>query len=117
MKFTDTEQTILSKLPLEVQGILSAHPSVAENYLDALSLPELPAGEPLSLVEFYYNAKPEPVLSIKNAVAIPGVSQSEPPEILEAMGDDGLVWLKVLDHVLLRRTDWSNLPQLTAIAA
>jgi hypothetical protein len=117
MKFTDTEQTVLSQLPLEVQGIFAAHPSVAENYLEAIALPVLPAGEPLSRVEFYSNAKPDPVLSIKDSVAIPGVSQAEPVEILEAIGEDGLIWLKVFEHVLLRRTDWSNLPALTAITA
>lgn len=117
MKFTDTEQTILDQLPLEVQGIFAAHPSVAENYLEAIGLPVLPEGEPLPFVEFYYNAKPDPVVSIKGSVAIPGVSQPEPVEILEAMGVDGLVWLKVFEHVLVRRTDWSNLPELSAIAA
>jgi hypothetical protein len=117
MKFTDTEQTILNKLPLEVQGTFAVHPSAAENYLEAIALPVLPAGEPLGLVEFYYNAKPDPVLSLKASVAIPGVSQAEPVEILEAIGEDGLIWLKVFEHVLVRRTDWSNLPELTAITA
>ena len=117
MKFTDTEQAILDKLPLEVQGIFSVHPSVAENYLDAIALPALPEGKPLPLVEFYYNAKPDPVLSVKDSVALPGTSQSEAVEILEAMGEDGLIWLKVLGHVLIRRTDWSNLPELSAVAA
>ena len=117
MRFTETEQIILSQLPLEVQGMLSVHPSVAENYLEAIALPPLSADKPLDRLEFYCNAKPDPVLSIRGSVAIPGVTQSEPVEILEVMGDAELVWLKVFEHVLVPRMDWSNLPQLSAITA
>ncbi len=102
--FTPTEQAALSKLPQEVQQTLSDYPSVAENYLMALSLPVLTEDHELGLFEIYYDCADLPAIAIFGGVLTTNKSDSDTePTIIEGMGDDGVVFIQVREHVILNR--------------
>ena len=102
--FTPTEEAVLSKLPQEVQRILKDYPTVVENYLMARSLPVLAQRNELGLFEIYYDCADLPALAIKDGVLTTNKPNSdEAPTIIEGMGDDGIVFIQVEDHVILNR--------------
>ncbi|PSB24692.1 hypothetical protein [Chlorogloea sp. CCALA 695] len=102
--FTPTEQTVLSKLPQEVQRTLSEYPSVAQNYLMARSLPVLTENYKLELFEIYYDCADLPALAIKKGVLTTNETNCDtPPTIVEGIGDDGAVFIQVRERVILNR--------------
>lgn len=113
--FTLTEQAALSKLPQEVQRTLEDYPSVAENYLMARSLPVLTEEYEFGLLEIYYNCADIPALAIKDGVLSTNKPESEQvPTIIEGMGDDGLVFIQVSDHVILNRVQ-GRFPEIKSV--
>ena len=102
--FTPTEQAVLSKLPQEVQRTLEDYPTVAENYLMARVLPVLTESHEFGLFEIYYDCADLPALAIKDGVLTTNKQNSDQaPTIIEGMGDDGVVFIQVSDHVILNR--------------
>ena len=113
--FTPTEQTVLSKLPQEVQRTLSEYPSVAQNYLMAQSLPVLTENYKLGLFEIYYDCADLPALAIKNGVLTTNKTNCDtPPTIVEGMGDDGAVFIQVRDRVILNRVQ-GHFPEVKSV--
>ena len=113
--FTPTEQTVLSKLPQEVQRTLEKYPSVAQNYLMAQSLPVLTENYKLGLFEIYYDCADLPALAIKNGVLTTNKTNCDtPPTIVEGMGDDGAVFIQVRDRVILNRVQ-GHFPEVKSV--
>lgn len=113
--FTEQEQSILNSLPLDVQQILSEFPTVAENFLSARGMPDLPKGEECSVFEVYYDCEEKPSVCIEGGVAI---SNDKPinmtPKIIEIMDLDYFVFIQVNKHILLNRLN-GNMPTVTGI--
>lgn len=113
--FTPTEQTVLSKLPQEVQLTLEEYPSVAENYLMARSLPELDQSNEFELFEIYYDCANIPAMAIKKGVLTTNkINCDTPPTIIEGMGDDGAVFIQIRDCVILNRVQ-GHFPQVKSV--
>ena len=113
--FTPTEQTVLSKLPQEVQRILKDYPTVVENYLMARSLPVLDQSNELGLFEIYYDCADIPAMAIKKGVLTTNkINGDTPPTIIEGMGDDGAVFIQVRDCVILNRVG-GHFPEVRAV--
>ncbi|PSB24507.1 hypothetical protein [Chlorogloea sp. CCALA 695] len=113
--FTPTEQTVLSKLPQEVQRILKDYPTVVENYLMARSLPVLAQSNELGLFEIYYDCADIPAMAIKKGVLTTNkINGDTPPTIIEGMGDDGAVFIQVGDCVILNRVG-GHFPEVRSV--
>lgn len=113
--FTAQEQSILNALPLDVQQTLSEFPSVAENFLSARGMSDLPKGEECSVFEVYYDCEEKPSVCIEDGVAI---SNDKPinknPKIIEIMDLDYFVFIQVNGKVILNRLN-GNMPTVTGI--
>jgi hypothetical protein len=113
--FTPIEQTVLSKLPQEVQRTLEEYPSVAQNYMIAKSLPVLVQSNELELFEIYYDCADIPALAIKKGVLTTNkINCDTQPTIIEGMGDDGAVFIQVGDCVILNRVQ-GHFPQVKSV--
>lgn len=113
--FTLTEQAALSKLPQEVQRTLADYPSVAENYLMARLLPALTKEHKIGLLEFYYDCAHIPAIAIKDGVLTTNKPESDQvPIILEGMGDEDVVFIQVVGHVILNRVQ-GHLPEVKSV--
>lgn len=113
--FNLTEQAALSKLPQEVQQTLEKYPSVAQNYLTALSLPVLSEDYELGLFEIYYDCADDPAMTIKKGVLTTNEPNSDTaPTIIEGMGDDGAVFIQVGERVILNRVQ-GHFPQVKSV--
>lgn len=113
--FTLAQQAVLSKLPQEVQQILEKYPTVAENYLTALSLPVLAEGYELELFEIYYDLADVPAMAIKKGVLTTNkINYDTTPTIIEGMGDDGAVFIQVGERVILNRVQ-GHFPEVKSV--
>jgi hypothetical protein len=114
-EFTEQEQSILHALPLEVQHTLREYPSVAENFLEAREMPELPKGQECSVFEVYYDCEETASICIENGVPIPNDRPiNTSPKILEIMDLNFFVYIQVNKHVLVNRLN-GNMPTVTGI--
>lgn len=113
--FTQAEQDKLLQLPEAVQRILEAYPSVAENYLRASSLPAFPESHQFGLFEVYYDCADIPALMVKDTVLTRNKTETEAdPTIIEIMGDEDVVFIKVADTIILKRIPCA-LPEICSI--
>lgn len=113
--FNLAQQAVLAKLPQEVQQTLEKYPTVAENYLTALSLPVLNEGYEFGLFELYYDCADIPAISIKNGVLTTNKPDSEAaPIIIEGKGDDGTVFIQVKERVILNRVQ-GQFPEVKSV--
>ena len=113
--FTPTEQTVLSKLPQEVQRILKDYPTVVENYLMARALPMLTQSNELGLFEIYYDCADLPAIAIKDGVLTTNKTNGDnAPTIIEGMSDDGAVFIQVRESVILNRVG-GHFPEVKSV--
>lgn len=113
--FTQNEQNLLLQLPDKVQCILRDHPSVAENYLKECTLPDFPKDHQFDLFEVYYDCADLPALVIKNSALTSNRRAPEAtPNIIEMMGDQGVVFIQVGDSVILNRIP-GNVPEINSV--
>lgn len=114
-EFTQEEQSILNALPLAVQQTLREYPSVAENFLAAREMPDLPKGQECSVFEVYYDCEAKASICIENGVVIPNDKPiNTSPRIIEIMDLNFFVYIQVEGHVLTNRLN-GNMPTVTGI--
>ena len=98
-RLTPTQRDAIEGLPLEVQQTLENYPSVVQNYIIGQLLPRLNEGHKYNLYEVYYDCAATPTVVVKNEVLTTNERDSDRrPTIVEAMGDDGVVFIEVNGH-------------------